>query len=367
MASQLLTSDPLSELSKSPSPPPTSYEAGSDDPPPPIRPIRRHKPHRKHRTVAQKVEDIYQELHNTRLELWDLLWGLSKRDFHGAPAGTSLWNKFIDRLHGEDGRLLEKLTHGLGTGASHLSAMRNRQVEALDRLDWGQHILRQEALSVASLPCFKEWHKDQPNTIENIDMDEILGKIQTAAPHLFNLLDYLIQPDLALRRNRSVKQRQPFLVGIFATICYGQQKVLANGFPTQFGLYLHAHGVKKSVIQVLARLGVCVGYDKIIRCNKELRGNGLEAIKTIGQAPNVVTQYDNLEQVQGVMHQRIDNEKETMSVTTGYAIQGADIPDNGLTQSMLNYTTPLDPADVMDAPGMNTSAQVYREVSMELV
>lgn len=81
----------------------------------------------------------------------------------------------------------------------------------------------------------------------------------------------------------------------------------------------------------------------------------------------MVSQYDNLEQLQGVRHQRIDNEKETMSVTTGYAIQGADIPDNGLTQSMLNYTTPLDPADVMDAPGMDTSSPVYRKVSMELV
>lgn len=116
-------------------------------------------------------------------------------------------------------------------------------------------------------------------------MDEILGKIQTVAPHLFNLLDNLIQPDLALQRHRPVRQRQPFLVEIFATICYGQQKVLANGFHTQFGLYLHAHGVKKSVIQVLASLGVCVGYDKIIRCNRELRGNGLEAIKLLVRLP----------------------------------------------------------------------------------
>lgn len=57
-------------------------------------------------------------------------------------------------------------------------------------------------------------------------MDDILGKIQTVAPHLFNLLDNLIQPDLALQRHRPVRQRQPFLVEIFATICYGQQKVL---------------------------------------------------------------------------------------------------------------------------------------------
>ena len=195
-------------------------------------------------------------------------------------------------------------------------------------------------------------------------MDDILGKIQTAAPHLFGLLDNLIQPELALRRYRPVKQRQPFLVQIFATICYCQQRFLANGLHTQLGLYLHASGAKRSVIQVLARLGVCVGYDKIMDCIKELRGNGLEAIKTIGQAPNVVTGYDNLEQVEGVRHQRIDNEKETVSVTTGYAIQGADIPDGGLTQSMLNYSIPLEAADIMDAPGMDNSSPVYQEVSI---
>ena len=211
-----------------------------------------------------------------------MLWGLSERDLYRPSAGTSPWARFINRLYGEDGRLLEKLVHSPGMGTSDSSARPCRQVEALDRLDWGQQILRREALSVACLPCFKEWHKDQPNTIKNLNMHDILGKIQTAAPHLFNLLDNLIQPDLALRRHRPVKQRQPFLVGIFTIICYCQQRFLANSLHTQLGLYLHASGAKRSVIQVLARLGVCVGYDKIMDCIKELQGNGLEAIKTIG-------------------------------------------------------------------------------------
>lgn len=154
---------------------------------------------------------------------------------------------------------------------------------------------------------------------------------------------------------------------MFATICFCQQRFLANGLHTQLGLYLHASGAKRSVIQVLARLGICVGYDKILDCIKQLRGNGLEAIKTIGQAPNVVTGYDNLEQVEGVRHQRIDNEKETLSVTTGYAIQGADIPDDGLTQSMLDYSKPLDPADILDAKGMKNSSDEYKEVNIHLV
>lgn len=157
MASQLLASDPLSELSKSPSPPPTSNEAGSDDSLPRIRPRRRHRPHRKHRTVAQKIEDIYKELQDTRLDIWDLLWGLYERDLLRVSLGRSSWMRFIDRLHGEDTKLLERLIHSPGTGTSHLSAKPDRQIEALDRLDWGRHILRQEALSVACLPSFKEW------------------------------------------------------------------------------------------------------------------------------------------------------------------------------------------------------------------
>lgn len=127
--------------------------------------------------MAQKIDDIHKQLREERMDIWDLLWGLSERDLHRPPAGISLWAKFINRLHGEDTRLLEKLVHSPGIGTSHLSTRRSRQLEALDRLDWGQHILRQEALSVARLPCFKEWHKDQPNTIENLDMDDILGRI----------------------------------------------------------------------------------------------------------------------------------------------------------------------------------------------
>ncbi len=226
----------------------------------------------------------------------------------------------MDRLHGKDERLLERLLYAPGTGAGNLSARRHRRIKTLDDLKWGQDILRQEALSVARLPYFEEWNKHQPNTIENLDMDDVLSKIQTVAPHLFNLLDYLIQPEMALRsRSRTVTPRQSFLIGIFATICYGQQKRLANGLPTQLGLYLHASGVKASVIRVLARLGICVGYDRIISCTKELRENGTEATKAIGQAPTGVTQYDNLEQVQEVRHQRIDTVKETVFIHQSYS------------------------------------------------
>ena len=363
MASQIPSSDPLSELSSSPSPPPTNNEAGPVQPLPPPRPRRRHKPRGKYRSMAQKIEEIYISLRDLRLDIWDLLWGLSERDLLMPQRGWKLWTSFIDRLHGNDGRLLERMVHGPGTRTGHLSAVPHRQIEALDRLNWGRSILRQEALSVAHLPCFKEWHKHQPNTIENLDMDDVLGNIHEVAPHLFDLLDYLIQPDLALRRHRLVKQRQSFLVGIFATICYSQQKRLANGLPTQLGLYLHANGVKKSTIQVLASLGICVGYERILNCTKDLRENGIEAIKAIGQAPTGVTQYDNLEQVQGVRHQRIDNEKETVSVTSGYAIQGADIPDNGLTQGMMDYGRPLEDADLYDAPGMRNDSLTYHEVN----
>ena len=225
----------------------------------------------------------------------------------------------MDRLHGNDEKLLERLLYTPGRGAGNRSVSRCRRVKTLDDLEWGQDILRQEALSVACLPFFQEWHKSQPNTVEDSNMDDRLSKIQTAAPHLYNLLDHLIQPEAALRRHRIVKQRQSSLIGIFATICYGQQRLLANNLPTQLGLYLHANGVKPSVIRTLARLGICVNYHKIIRCTKELQENKTEAIKAIDQDPTMVTQSDNLEQVQGVRHQRIDNEKETVFVNQSYS------------------------------------------------
>ena len=65
----------------------------------------------------------------------------------------------MDRLHGKDERLLERLLYAPGTGAGNLSVKCNRRVKTLDDLEWGQDILRQEALSVARLQPKPLLHK----------------------------------------------------------------------------------------------------------------------------------------------------------------------------------------------------------------
>ena len=56
-----------------------------------------------------------------------------------------------------------------------------------------------------------------------------------------------------------------------------------------------------------------------------------------------------------------------MSIITRYAIQGADILNNNLTQSMLDYSKLLDPMNILNTKGMENSLLDYKEVNIYLV
>ena len=75
-----------------------------------------------------------------------------------------------------------------------------------------------------------------------------------------------------------------------------------------------------------------------------------------GQQPTVITAYDNFEQMEHVKEQRVDNQSSFHSVATGQLIQGIEMPEGGLLQSMLNPTTNLQLEDIFLSPGNQRDA-----------
>ena len=69
---------------------------------------------------------------------------------------------------------------------------------------------------------------------------------------------------------------------------------------------------------------------------------------TQGRRNDIIVVYDNFEFQENVKHQIIGQQPELRSVTTGKIVGGANIPEGGLKQSMLNQSIGLKTKDVID-------------------
>ena len=81
-----------------------------------------------------------------------------------------------------------------------------------------------------------------------------------------------------------------------------------------------------------------------------------------GRRNDIIVVYDNFEFQENVKHQIIGEQPELRSVTTGKVISGADIPEGGLKQSMLNQSIGLEAKDIID----NNLGLYEDEIQMQL-
>lgn len=78
---------------------------------------------------------------------------------------------------------------------------------------------------------------------------------------------------------------------IFSVMCFQQQKVGAGSIPTRFGIYMHSHGVKRSVLELCNKLGVIVSYQRIRQCEKQSGALGTNRIQSIGRYDDILDIY----------------------------------------------------------------------------
>lgn len=191
------------------------------------------------------------------------------------------------------------------------------------------------------------------------DIDTLDGLLDTArenAPRLIGLFEDITSQS---RRSSDRSFSSRYII-ILAILCYTHSQ-RCNNVQTLLGLYLHSNGVHRRVVALLARCGISVSYDTVIQRIKTLSEEATMAISAAASSSDSVTVYDNFEQMEGVKEQRIEDNSVFHSITTAEVFHGREIPDGGLTQSMLNTKARLEPTKVILAPG-NSWDDIQRQV-----
>ena len=351
-------SSELSTFSRTPSP-----VSGSErnrrhqSSPPPSQPrIKRQR----RRTVVEKTANILDIFRSQDLSLYDFLWQC--RNTADGAVGPTFWAELLRKLHRPDDRLMLSIYNDLGRSEVDPDARKRDLVAAMDRCDWGADILRKEVKDLPVRVGFYSRHAaDEDYDFEAKDLDTMRTKVEEVAPHLCSLLRRIMQP-LASRTEESRDRMTGSIVAILGILCFNQQKKLGSGMQSRFATYLHCNATRTAVIEVFHTLGLCINRTSLQAQLQERSNRGEAEIQNIGKKPSAVLQYDNLEQLQRVKEQRLDSNDKHMSVTTGYLIDGARIPPDGLKSSMINYNVPLEVSDVLEAPGVKKGSPEMKQV-----
>jgi hypothetical protein len=280
---------------------------------------------RRRQTNSQKLDKYLLLLREDRWSVYDLIESLVKSE----KRAKSL---FIRRLH-ENKVVLDTL-------------ISYNKDDVLDRLNRGATQLTKEVELLASTSYFGKWELGQVTSFFDLDTPAVLNIIEQHAPRLLSFLRVLMGPSSSSRAelvNRYIM--------VLAIICFSRHRENCNNLPTLLGLHLHSHGAKRRLIELMNRLGVSISYPAINAAVKAISEKAKKDIAHAGSAEDSITAYDNFEQTMGVKEQRIGNNSEFNSVTTGEVIQGRDIPHGGLHQNMVDSEVELSISDIIFAPG----------------
>ncbi|KAH7114791.1 hypothetical protein EDB81DRAFT_669452 [Dactylonectria macrodidyma] len=231
----------------------------------------------------------------------------------------------------------------------------------IEALDLGKNELRKDVERLGTLAPFNQFDPTPKNgEFDALDMDQTLRTIQSEAPLLLRLIRDIMAPE---SQGKYQRQKEPVarIVAIISILCFSQRQSTYTGFQTSLGLYLHSKGVKRQQLELLARLGLVVSYNTVIRVIKEQSTRAAAQVERMGQSNHSVTAYDNFEVMEGVKEQRVDHQATFHSMTTGQVIQGIEMPPGGLRQNMLDTCAEICATDVFLAPG-NRDDEIHRQV-----
>ena len=296
---------------------------------PPTAPASNRRPKQ---TEKQKLEKHLKNMQQDGITVVKFLDMLNQ-------SGRIEWRNLCDRLYSQTyERLLKDLLRG-----------KEREIIDILDLESGWRVLADELERLAKGAVFGPWKNGSPS-----DLDEMLGfskqdyikEAESLSPYMCRLIRLL------LKRRHDTKAHDSKLNGILSDIAYSRAPKTWNKLPTDHALCLHGGGVQARTINLCHKIGLCGGYKTILRVSKEVSGVHQEVVRDIGSTPTCITAYDNFEQTFGVKGQRIDDNSEFYSVTTGEVLHGREMPPGGLTQSMLHPNFSLKASHLARGPGM---------------
>jgi hypothetical protein len=321
----------------------TELDPDFEPAPPSSPPFPIHASRRASKRSSQ--EKITQHLNNLRED------GLSAADFllllqNHRPLE---WRNCIKKLHTP---AYHSVISGLLDPSNHL--------EVLQELQWGIPILEEEIKRLGTYgSAFGQWtDRDAEDLSHHLDFRtaDYVKQAKDLSPCLFGLLQKLLT-----QYDTKAEVKEMRAVFILALICHSRSVKKSNSLQMQLGLHLHAGGVQRRIIDLFSRLGVCCGYKAVLAASKRVSEVSKGEIATLGSCPESVTAYDNFEQSLGVKGQRLGENGEFHSVTTGEVLLGREMPPGGLFRNMFKRFVPLRSPQLFCAPGSKkdaTEAQV---------
>ena len=225
--------------------------------------------------------------------------------------------------------------------------------QILNALNWGSRELLSELDQLAALDIYSKYDPSKLDIFLNSDMSALASILEENAPRTLHLLRLLSQPrTMWFERKTQHIARYALITSI---LCYTRNGHTATNLPTTLGLHFFNQGTKASEINLLQRLGVTVSYGQVHSTLEKLSADGAEAIIREAHSKFIFTAYDNFEQTENVKSQRLDDQSQFHSVTSGLQLEGSDIPPGGLRQSMLG-NKPLRFKQIIEAPGNITDS-----------
>ncbi|KAI9845730.1 MAG: hypothetical protein M1837_004563 [Sclerophora amabilis] len=317
--------EPSSELSKLPSSAPSTPVHFQDNPVARQSSSPTPQQTRLRQTPQDKLHKYTLLLDDDRFTFWDLIKELFKQN----PRRK---RNFLESLTKDDCIFKQILFYD-----------RHR---ALDFLEWGTNDLKSELDTLSKTEDFGRFEPGRGRDFNSLDMGRLVEGVTQKAPRLVHLLNDI---NTTKRYGRELRREQ--LIIMLTQMLYNRRPLASNYIPALMGLHLHAGGTRKRIIDLLSQLGICTGYRVTLANVKKVSELAKEDIRRLGQADDSISVYDNFEQTDGVREQRIDDNSEFHSVTTGEVIAGREMPSGGLRQDMLDPTVRMSREDVVFSEG----------------
>lgn len=288
---------------------------------------------RRRQTPQEKLEKYLGSLRQDSMNVADLLLLLQR-------SGRQEWHTCVRKLYTPE-------------YSDVFSSLLNYDpTQCLDELQWGMPIYEKELTSLrARGAAFNRWTDNEMKDIDDrltLCNTNCLKEAERQSPHLLNLIQRLLTQNDSKPEHRTIQ--------ILSSISYSRAPRQSNSLPVQIGLYLHSSGVRRRVIEILAKLGVSCSYDTTLKTSKRISQLSKKEVTALGSRPKAVTAYDNFEQTLGVKGERIGQHNEFYSVTTGHVLLGREMPIDGLSQGMLNPSKIMTYPQLFNAPGMKVDA-----------
>lgn len=287
---------------------------------------------RPRQTIQEKLQKHLDNLRQDSLSAADFLLLLQQ-------SGRPEWHNCVQKLHTPRYR------------DAFCSLLDYDPVHVLEELHWGMPIYKEELTQLHTYgTAFGQWTDTGMKELDQhlaLGSEDYLKEAEGLSPHLFCLVKQLLT-----QYSTKAEQKEIRAIELLSQICYSRAVKKSNNLPMQLGLHLHASGVQKRIINLLSQLGVCCNYRTVIDASKRISQISKDEVRALGSCSQSVTAYDNFEQTLGVKGQRIGENSEFYSVTTGEVLLGREIPAKGLSRDMLNPSVVLTYPQLIGAPGM---------------